>query len=46
MKEIRIQISDRLHKQLKQKALDEGTTLKNLTIKALEEYTEKPKANS
>lgn len=38
MKELRLQITDKLHKQLKQRALDEGVTLKRLTTKALEEY--------
>ena len=38
MKELRLQIADELHKQLKQRALDEGVTLKHLTTKALEEY--------
>ena len=39
MKELRLQISDELHKSLKQRALDEGVTLKQLTTKALENYT-------
>lgn len=38
MGELRLQIDDGLHKQLKQRALDEGVTLKDLTTKALAEY--------
>jgi len=38
MKELRLQISEELHKQLKQTALDESLTLKRLTTNALEEY--------
>ena len=38
MKELRLQITEELHKQLKQAALDEGVTLKRLTTNALEEY--------
>ena len=38
MKELRLQITEELHKQLKQRALDEGLTLKRLTTKALQEY--------
>lgn len=38
MKELRLQITEELHKQLKQTALDESLTLKRLTTTALEEY--------
>ena len=38
MKELRLQITEELHKQLKQTALDESLTLKRLTTNALEEY--------
>ena len=38
MKELRLQITEELHKQLKQAALDESQTLKRLTTNALEEY--------
>ncbi len=38
MKELRLQITEELHKQLKQTALDESLTLKRLTTDALEEY--------
>lgn len=38
MKEVRLQITEELHKQLRQKALDDGLTLKRLTTTALEEY--------
>ena len=38
MKELRLQITEELHKQLRQKALDESLTLKRLMTDALEEY--------
>ena len=38
MKELRLQVTEELHKQLKQTALDESLTLKRLTTNALEEY--------
>ncbi len=38
MKELRLQITEELHRQLKQTALDESLTLKRLTTNALEEY--------
>ena len=38
MKELRLQITEELHKQFRQTALDEGLTLKRLMTKALEEY--------
>ena len=38
MKEVRLQITEELHKQLRQTALDESLTLKRLTTNALEEY--------
>ena len=41
MKELRLQITEELHKQLRQRALDEELTLKRLTTKALEEYIRK-----
>jgi len=43
MKELRLQITEELHKQLKQKALDESLTLKRLTTTALEEYIRRRK---
>jgi len=51
MGELRLQIDDGLHKQLKQRALDEEVTLKDLTKKALVEYLkrrskQKEEANS
>jgi len=36
MGELRIKIPDVLHKRLKQKALEENTTLKSIVIKLLE----------
>jgi len=38
MKELRLQITEELHKQLRQTALDESLTLKRLMTEALEEY--------
>ena len=38
MKELRLQITEDLHKKLKQTALDESLTLKRLMTDALEEY--------
>lgn len=38
MKELRLQVTEELHRQLKQTALDENLTLKRLTTNALEEY--------
>jgi len=43
MKELRLQITEELHKQLKQTALDESLTLKRLTTNALEEYIRRRK---
>lgn len=43
MKELRLQITNELHKDLKQRALDEDVTLKQLTTEALEEYIRRPK---
>jgi len=43
MKEIRLQITEELHKKLKQTALDESLTLKRLTTDALEEYIRRRK---
>ena len=38
MKELRLQITEELHKQLRQTGLDKGLTLKRLMTEALEEY--------
>ena len=43
MKELRLQITEELHKQLRQTALDESLTLKRLMTNALEEYNIKRK---
>lgn len=42
MKELRLQVSEELHRQLKQMALDKGATLKSLLTSALEKYVRSP----
>jgi hypothetical protein len=41
MGEIRVRIPQKMHKKLKQKAIEEDTTLKEIIIKALNEYLKK-----
>ncbi len=43
MGEIRFAISNELHKELKQMALDRGITLKQLIVDVFEQYTEEDK---
>jgi len=44
MGEIRVNIANEIHKMLKQKAIDENTSLKELVPRIIEEYL-KPKAS-
>lgn len=41
MGNIRINLKDSLHKNLKRRAIDEGIPMKVLLVKALEEYVER-----
>ena len=43
MKELRLQVTEELHRQLKQTDLDENLTLKRLMTNALEEYIRRRK---
>jgi hypothetical protein len=44
MGEIRVIVSDETHKRLKQKAIEENTTIKELVPRIIEEYL-KPKTD-
>ncbi len=41
MGHVRISIEDSLHKNLKRRAIDEGIPMRELMVKALEEYVER-----
>ena len=41
MGHVRISIEDSLHKNLKRRAIDEGIPMRELLVKALEEYVER-----
>ena len=41
MGHVRISIEDNLHKNLKRRAIDEGIPMRELLVKALEEYVER-----